>query len=88
MATEIQENNLVLSIKNLTFGYSKDKLLYKDFNFELKKGEVKAIVGESGSGKSTLFELITNELKPLYGTKKQLKSSKTPTHPFIQPTQY
>ncbi len=67
MAMATQENNLVLSIDNLSFGYDKDKLLYKDFSFTLKKGEVKAIVGESGSGKSTLFELITGELKPLNG---------------------
>jgi len=57
----------VLEIKNLSFGYSKDKLLYKDFSLELKKGEIKAIVGESGAGKSTLFELILNNLKPSGG---------------------
>lgn len=57
----------VLEIKNLSFGYSKDKLLYKDFSLELKKGEIKAIVGESGAGKSTLFELILNNLKPSSG---------------------
>ena len=67
MAMATQEANLVLSIDSLSFGYSRDKLLYKDFSFSLKKGEIKAIVGESGSGKSTLFELITGELKPIDG---------------------
>ena len=57
----------VLEIKNLSFGYSKEKLLYKDFSLELKKGEIKAIVGESGAGKSTLFELILKNLKPSSG---------------------
>jgi peptide/nickel transport system ATP-binding protein len=58
----------VLTIKNLTFGYSKDKLLYKDFSLELDRGELVSIVGKSGSGKSTLFELIAKNLKPINGT--------------------
>lgn len=58
----------VLTIKNLTFGYSKDKLLYKDFSLELDRGELVSIVGKSGSGKSTLFELIAKNLKPISGT--------------------
>jgi peptide/nickel transport system ATP-binding protein len=58
----------VLTIKNLTFGYSKDKLLYRDFSLELDRGELVSIVGKSGSGKSTLFELIAKNLKPINGT--------------------
>jgi len=57
---------IVLDIKNLTFGYS-DKLLLKDFSLQVRVGELVAIVGKSGSGKSTLFELIANNLKPLKG---------------------
>ena len=62
----MQEN--VLEIKNLTFGYTKEKLLFEDFSISLKEGELKAIVGESGAGKSTLFELILKNLKPQHGT--------------------
>jgi len=61
------KKNSVLLIKNLTFGYNLDKLLYKDFNLNLKKGELISIVGPSGSGKSTLFELILGNLKPING---------------------
>ena len=57
----------VLHVSNLSFGYTKEKLLYKDFNLNLHVGEIKAIVGESGAGKSTLFELILGNLKPLDG---------------------
>jgi len=57
----------LLEVKNLTFGYSKDKLLLKNLDIILKKGEVKAIVGASGAGKSTLFELILGNLKQLDG---------------------
>jgi len=57
----------VLKIENLTFGYSQDKLLYKNFNLKVKRGEFVSIVGKSGIGKSTLFELIAGNLKPLNG---------------------
>ena len=58
---------VVLSIKDLTFGYTKEKLLYKDFSLTLKIGEVVTILGPSGSGKSTLFELIAGNLQPISG---------------------
>lgn len=76
----------VLTIKNLSFGYSKDNLIYKDFNLEVKNNELISIVGTSGSGKSTLFELISKNLKPIKGTitsKKYLVFTKTPTALFI-----
>lgn len=57
----------VLELSNLSFGYTKDALLFDDFSITLNKGEVKAIVGESGAGKSTLFELILKNLKPFTG---------------------
>ena len=57
----------VLDITNLSFGYTKEKLLIKELSFSLKVGEVVAVVGESGAGKSTLFELILQNLKPLSG---------------------
>ncbi len=58
----------VLHVEALSFGYTKQKMLYKDFNLSLHAGEIKAIVGESGVGKSTLFELILKNLKPIKGT--------------------
>ena len=58
----------ILEVKNLSFGYTKDSLLFDDLSITLKKGEIKAIVGASGAGKSTLFELILGNLKPMNGT--------------------
>ncbi len=60
--------NSVLSIKDLSFYYIKDKFIYKNFEMELKKGELVSIIGKSGSGKTTLFELILGNLKPISGT--------------------
>ena len=58
----------ILEIKNLSFAYKRDSLLFDNFSITLKKGEIKAIVGSSGAGKSTLFELILKNLKPLSGS--------------------
>ena len=57
----------ILEVKKISFGYTKEFLLFNDFSISLKKGEIKAIVGASGAGKSTLFELILNNLKPFSG---------------------
>lgn len=59
--------NCVLDIKNLTFGFKNEELLYKSFNLKLNKNEIISIVGVSGSGKSTLFELITKNLQAIEG---------------------
>lgn len=62
------DGDVVLKIEHLTFGYSKERLLYEDFSLALKVGEIVTILGPSGSGKSTLFELIAGNLEPLSGT--------------------
>ena len=50
----------MLQVKNVTFGYSKSKIL-KAIDFNVQAGENLAIIGESGSGKSTLLKLIYGE---------------------------
>lgn len=72
----------ILSINNLTFGYTKNKLIYKNFNLSLNRGEVVSIVGASGSGKTTLFELITKNLEPINGEIKVLKTSSIYQDPY------
>lgn len=57
----------VLNIQSLAFGYSKEALLFEDFNLSVSQGQIKAIVGPSGVGKSTLFELILGRSKPHKG---------------------
>ena len=72
----------ILEVKNLSFGYTKDKLLFDNFSLTLKKGEIKAIVGESGIGKSTLFELILKNLKPFSGNIVTMKCSQVFQDPY------
>jgi len=58
---------VLLDVKDLSFGYESDKILFKDVSFTLNKGECLGIIGKNGKGKSTLLNTIANELKPLSG---------------------
>lgn len=47
-----------INFEHLSFGYSKDKLLMKDININVKSGDTIAIVGSTGAGKTTLINLL------------------------------
>ncbi|HLP19782.1 MAG TPA: ATP-binding cassette domain-containing protein, partial [Chitinophagales bacterium] len=60
----------MLSIKNLNVAINGKQIL-KDFNLEIKPGEIHAIMGPNGTGKSTLaatlagkeeYEVISGEI--------------------------
>ncbi|KAF5337376.1 hypothetical protein D9611_003389 [Ephemerocybe angulata] len=57
----------LLQMSEVTFGYTPDKLLLKNINFDVGLDSRLAIVGANGAGKSTLIKLLTEELKPLGG---------------------
>ena len=44
--------------ENVSFGYSKDKLLMKNVNFTANAEQMVAIVGPTGAGKTTLINLL------------------------------
>jgi ATP-binding cassette, subfamily B, bacterial PglK len=52
-----------LKLYNLNFSY-KNKNIFKNLNFEIKKNDFILITGPSGSGKTTLIDLILGLLKP------------------------
>ena len=58
---------ILLDVKELSFGYTPEKILFKDISFTLAKGECLAIIGKNGTGKSTLLNTIAGELKQLHG---------------------
>lgn len=47
-----------VSFEHVAFGYLPEKLLMKDFNLNVKPGEMVAIVGPTGAGKTTLINLL------------------------------
>lgn len=59
---------VLLDVKNLEFGYTKENILFQDISFTLKKGETLGIIGKNGKGKSTLLNTIAGVLKQLNGT--------------------
>ncbi len=57
-------NEPILEVKNLTFGYDRKEPVLKDINLTIRKGEMVSIVGKNGAGKSTLSSLVCGFLKP------------------------
>jgi len=49
-----------LKIKDLTVSIE-DKIILKDFNLEIKSGEIHTIMGPNGTGKSTLSKVIMGD---------------------------
>lgn len=57
----------LLTVKDVSFGYTPEKLSLNNINFSIKKGEMVSIVGRNGAGKSTLAKLICGFEKPTSG---------------------
>jgi ABC-2 type transport system ATP-binding protein len=58
----------MIAIENLSFGYSKKKLLYKNISLNLEAGSIYGLLGKNGAGKSTLLKNLTGLLFPVSGT--------------------
>ncbi|MBU0720353.1 ABC-F family ATP-binding cassette domain-containing protein [bacterium] len=58
---------VLLDVKDLSFGYTPQNILFKNISFALEKGECIGIIGKNGKGKSTLLNTIAGELKQLSG---------------------
>lgn len=65
-AENFPENWDSIKYRHVNFSYQ-DENLIKDFNLEVKKGQMIAFVGESGSGKSTLANLLARFYDPQSG---------------------
>lgn len=58
----------LLSVSNLEFGYTKEKINLSGVSFTINEGEMVAIVGKNGAGKSTLAKLICGFETPSSGS--------------------
>lgn len=52
----------MINIKNLSLAFG-NKILFKNLNFEIKKGKLTVITGLNGTGKTTLLKIIAGNLK-------------------------
>ena len=59
--------NLMVTIKNLTFAFKKNQLLFNGLNLNLEKGNTYGLFGLNGAGKTTLLNLISGMLFPQTG---------------------
>lgn len=62
----VTSGNDVLQVRDVSMGYG-ERILFKDLNLDIYRGEKVALIGANGIGKSTLFKVIMNELQPLSG---------------------
>lgn len=69
MLRNVKEKGLPYDIefKNVTFGYTPERLILNDCSFVIPKGCKTGIVGPSGSGKSTILKLIFRFYDPVKG---------------------
>ncbi|MDP3300510.1 MAG: ATP-binding cassette domain-containing protein [Sulfuricurvum sp.] len=55
---------VIMSVKDLSFGYTPNELLFQNLTFNLEKNKCLAIIGKNGKGKSTLLNAIAGVLTP------------------------
>ena len=62
----VESGNDVLAVRDVEMSFPA-KVLFKDLNLDIYRGEKVALIGPNGAGKSTLFKIIMNELDPIQG---------------------
>lgn len=67
MTNQMEQENVMVELKNVSFGYGKENVL-TDVNLTVVKNEYVGIIGANGAGKSTLMKLILGQLVPKEGT--------------------
>lgn len=62
-----QENQPVISVKNLTQRYGKGRIIYSDLSFDVPKGRILGLLGKNGTGKTTTINILMGYLRPQSG---------------------
>ncbi|KAK9582718.1 ATP-binding cassette, regulator of translational elongation [Aspergillus fumigatus] len=57
----------IVQMSDVSFGYSKDKLLLRNVELDVQLDSRIGIVGPNGSGKTTVLKLLTGQLQPTSG---------------------
>lgn len=57
----------VCSMKDVSFGYSEDRILFQNVQFSIDMDSRIGMLGGNGVGKTTLVKLIMGDIEPTYG---------------------
>ncbi len=64
-----RSGDVVYKASGITVGYPQ-KVVFRDADIEIKRGEKVALIGRNGEGKTTLMRVIMGELEPFSGESK------------------
>ena len=64
----VTEEGLKLEMKDVSFGYTADKMVVQDINLTIQPGQKICIRGKDSSGKSTLLKLMTGSYTDFKGS--------------------
>ncbi len=59
--------NPVISVKNLTQRYGKGRIIYSDLSFDVPRGRILGLLGKNGTGKTTTINILMGYLRPQQG---------------------
>ena len=62
-----KDDDIVISVKNLSQRYGKGRLIYENLSFDVQKGRILGLLGKNGTGKTTTINILMGYLKPLCG---------------------
>ncbi|MDR0559079.1 MAG: ABC transporter ATP-binding protein [Prevotellaceae bacterium] len=57
---------MIIQCENITHYYGK-RLIYRDLNFEVRKGKILGLLGKNGTGKTTIINILNGYLQPQSG---------------------
>jgi ABC-2 type transport system ATP-binding protein len=57
----------MIKLSNMSFGYSRSSLLFKNLDLEFQVGHIYGLLGKNGAGKSTLLKNLAGLVFPLSG---------------------
>lgn len=57
----------MINLKNVSFGYKKNKPLFERLNLKLEQGNIYGLLGKNGAGKTTMMKLIAGLIFPKRG---------------------